>query len=228
MSTGIKNVAFIPVRGGSKSIPLKNIKNFCGKPLVYWTAKVANDCEKISEVFVATDSEKISETVKSFNLEKVKVIGRSEETAKDTASTESAMLEFAEKFFFDNIILIQATSPLLETADLTGGLEKYFQGGYDSLFSVVRQKRFIWQEINGVAVAQNYNPQKRPRRQEWEGFFVENGAFCVTGRENLLESKCRMSGRIGLYEMAEETYFEIDEPSDWMIMEQLKNRSENF
>lgn len=227
MSSGIKNFAFIPVRGGSKSIPLKNIKNFCGKPLVYWTAKAANDCERISEVYIATDSEKIFEVVKSFNLDKVKVVGRSSETAKDTASTESAMLEFAENFEFDNIILIQATSPLLETEDLTGGLEKYFQGDYDSLFSVVRQKRFIWQEIDSVAVAQNYNPMKRPRRQEWEGFFVENGAFYVTSRQNLLKSKCRISGRIGLYEMPEETYFEIDEPSDWLIMEQLKIRNGN-
>ena len=228
MSSGIKNVAFIPVRGGSKSIPLKNIKNFCGKPLVYWTAKAADDCAEISEVYIATDSEKIAETVKSFSLEKVKVVGRSEETAKDTASTESAMLEFSEKFEFDNIILIQATSPLLETADLDGGLKKYFAGKYDSLLSVVRQKRFIWDEIDGVAVAQNYNPQERPRRQEWDGFFVENGAFYVTSRENLLQSKCRISGHVGLYEMPEKTYFEIDEPGDWLIMEQLKNERDNF
>ena len=65
----------------------------------------------------AFDSEKISDVVKSFNLPKVKIIGRSVESAKDTATTESVMLEFAEKFEFDNIILIQATSPLLETAE---------------------------------------------------------------------------------------------------------------
>lgn len=228
LSSGIKNFAFIPVRGGSKSIPMKNIKDFCGKPLVYWTAKAANDCPQISEVYISTDSGKISETVKSFNLEKVKVIGRSEETAQDIASTESAMLEFAENFFFDNIVLIQATSPLLKNEDLTEGFKKFFQGDYDSLLSAVRQKRFIWNEFDEVAVSQNYNPQKRPRRQDWDGYFVENGAFYITSREKLLQSKCRISGRIGIYEMAEETYFEIDEPSDWLIMEQLKNRGENF
>ena len=227
MLSEAKNFAFIPVRGGSKSIPLKNIKNFCGKPLVYWTAKAANDCRQISEVYIATDSEKISDTVKNFNLPKVKIIGRSEESAKDTAATESAMIEFAEKFEFDNIILIQATSPLLESVDLEGGIKKFLQG-YDSLLSVVRQKRFIWQEIDDIAVAQNYNPLNRPRRQEWDGYFVENGAFYMTSREKLLNSKCRISGKIGLYEMAEESYFEIDEPSDWLIMEQLKNRGDNF
>ena len=50
------NVAFIPVRGGSKSIPLKNIKPICGKPLVYWTVKAACECSNIDMVYVATDS----------------------------------------------------------------------------------------------------------------------------------------------------------------------------
>ena len=50
------NIAFIPVRAGSKSIPLKNIKEINGKPLVYWTAKSANDAECIDKVIIATDS----------------------------------------------------------------------------------------------------------------------------------------------------------------------------
>ena len=55
------NVAFIPVRGGSKSIPLKNIKEICGKPLVYWTVKAACNCTAIDKVYIATDSDKINE-----------------------------------------------------------------------------------------------------------------------------------------------------------------------
>ena len=49
------NVAFIPVRGGSKSIPFKNIKPICGKPLVYWVAQAANNCQSIDKVYIATD-----------------------------------------------------------------------------------------------------------------------------------------------------------------------------
>lgn len=227
MSINKQFVAFIPARGGSKSIPLKNIKSFCDKPLVYWTAKAANDCPQIDAVYVATDSQKISDTVKSFDLEKVKVISRSEKTATDTASTESAMLEFAASFSFVNIILIQATSPLLQTEDLSKGIEKYLLGQYDSLLSVVRQKRFIWLEKESSGVAQNYNPFNRPRRQEWEGYFVENGAFYITNREALISNASRLSGKIGLYEMSTETYFEIDEPTDWIILETLKAKQCN-
>ena len=75
------NVAFIPVRGGSKSIPLKNIKPINGKPLVYWTVKAAVDCPEIDKVYVATDSPAIRETVEQFHFEKAEVIGRSAESA---------------------------------------------------------------------------------------------------------------------------------------------------
>ena len=67
------NIAFIPVRGGSKSIPLKNIKLLNGMPLVYWTAKAANDAVCIDKVVIATDSLKIKETVENFNLSKVEI-----------------------------------------------------------------------------------------------------------------------------------------------------------
>ncbi len=220
------NVAFIPVRGGSKSIPLKNIREIAGKPLVYWTVKAANDCQDIDMIYVATDSNKIREVVESFDLNKVQVIGRSAGSASDTASTESAMLEFAEQHYFDNIILIQATSPLLTADDLSGGIAEFKKSSTDSVISVVRQKRFHWRmNEEGFVRPTNYDIFDRPRRQDFNGYLVENGAFYITGRENLLSSKNRISGNIRAYEMDESTYFEIDEPSDWLIIEkQLENK----
>lgn len=223
------NVAFIPVRGGSKSIPLKNIKLICNKPLVYWTAKAANDCKDIDIVYVATDSSIIRETVLAFDLPKVKVIGRGKDTASDTASTEKAMLEFAQNYVFDNIVLIQATSPLLTTEDLEGGFREFRMPSTDSVLSVVRQKRFRWM-TNGQGFVQpiNYDVFHRPRRQEFDGDLVENGAFYITSRRLLIETKNRVSGNIRAFEMDESTYFEIDEPSDWLIIEkQLERKTKN-
>ena len=79
------NVAFIPVRGGSKSIPLKNIKMIAGKPLIYWTAKAASGCTYIDKVYIATDSDEIKRVVNELMIDKVEVIGRSMESASDTA-----------------------------------------------------------------------------------------------------------------------------------------------
>lgn len=210
--------AFIPVRGGSKSIPLKNIRLFAGKPLVYWTLMAAVECDDIQEIFVSTDDDRIRECVRSMGLPKVKIIARSKESATDTASTEMSMLEFAEEHEFDYIVLIQATSPLLSAADLYRGIKLLSEA--DSVLSVVRQKRFVWQD-NGWAEPVNYDYNKRPRRQDFKGFLVENGAFYITGREALLGSGCRLSGRIKTLEMPEETYFEIDEPTDWIVAENL-------
>lgn len=216
------NVAFIPVRGGSKSIPLKNIREIAGRPLVYWTAKAANDCRDIDRVYICTDSDTIRETVEGLGFEKICVIGRSPESATDTATTESVMLEFAESHEFATIVLIQATSPLLTSADLEGGFLEYRKPDTDSVLSVVRQKRFHWAENKkGFIVPTNYDVFHRPRRQEFEGYFVENGAFYITSRRALLESGNRVSGNMRAYEMDEASYFEIDEPGDWIIIENL-------
>lgn len=223
------NVAFIPVRGGSKSIPFKNIKKICGKPLVYWTVKAACECRYIDKVYVATDSEDIKNVVTGFCdndlFSKVEVIGRSKESATDTASTEFAMLEFAGKYSFDNIVLVQATSPLLSSVDLTKGFDAYMQENVDSVLSVVRQKRFTWSVgDDGWGRPCNYNVFARPRRQDFDGYFVENGAFYITSKDNLKHYKNRLSGNIRFVEMDEDTFFEIDEPSDWEIVELLMRK----
>lgn len=227
------NVAFIPVRGGSKSIPLKNIKTISGRPLVYWTVKAACGCKYIDKVFIATDSDKIKETVKKFKnsseaelFKKAEVIGRSAESATDFASTEFAMLEFAERIEFDNIVLVQATSPLLVSADLDRGFEAFREENVDSVLSVVRQKRFHWKnDENGLAYPTNYDVFHRPRRQEFDGYLVENGAFYISSRKELLRSRNRVSGNIKVVEMNEDTFFEIDEPSDWVIIEALMKKN---
>lgn len=227
------NVAFIPVRGGSKSIPFKNIRPICGKPLVYWTVKAACECRYIDKVYVATDSDKIRDTVESFKVGsgselflKVGVIGRSAESAADTASTELAMLEFAEGYDFENIALIQATSPLLGAADLDKGFEEFAKPGTDSVMSFVRQKRFNWAYTkDGFAKPTNYDVYHRPRRQDFDGYLVENGAFYITSRADLLRTKNRVSGNIRAVEMDEDTFFEIDEPGDWTIIENLMKKN---
>jgi N-acylneuraminate cytidylyltransferase len=227
------NVAFIPVRGDSKSITLKNIKSINGRPLVYWSVKAACESKSIDRVYVATDSDKIKKTVESFKLEmdgelfsKLVVINRSAESASDTATTEFAMLEFAGKYDFDNIVLIQATSPLLLSEDLDRGFEAFDSEGTDSVLSVVPQKRFHWsKDKNGFAYPMNYDVYHRPRRQDFNGYYVENGAFYITSKEDLIKSQNRVSGSITAVDMSEDTFFEIDEPSDWVIIETLMKKN---
>lgn len=224
-----KTVAFIPVRGGSKSIPKKNIRLIAGKPLIWWTVNAACSSASIDEVVVSTDSDEIKEIVASFGFEKVIVAGRSAETATDTASSESALLEFCEGSEAETIVFIQATSPLTSASDLNEALKKYRNGVAESMLSVVRQKRFIWQAI-GDQPAQplNYLFKKRPRRQEFDGFLVENGAFYINSRANILSHQNRLTEPVAVFEMPEETYTELDEPVDWTIIEHLLLQRQRF
>lgn len=217
-------IAFIPVRGGSKSIPLKNIKPFCGKPLVCWNIEALEQCEEVDEIIVATDSDKIEETVTSQSYKKTKVYRRSAENACDTASTESVMLEYihyAQLPDDDIFMLVQATSPLTETVHFTEALDLYGKGEYDSILTCVRNYRFFWNE-DGTSM--NYDYKNRPRRQNFSGMLMENGAFYINKVRNILESGNRLSGHIGIYEMPEYTATEIDEPDDWIVLENLMRK----
>jgi len=216
------NIAFVPVRGGSKSIPLKNIKELCGKPLVFWVLSALENSEKIDIIYVATDSEKIKKVVESFNMSKIKIYDRNPENAQDTSSTESVMIEFINKNNFkdnDLFILVQATSPLTKPEDFNNAIEKFKKEKADSLLTGVRTKRFFWNE-NDTPV--NYDYKNRPRRQDFKGLIMENGAFYISTISNIKKNPLhRLSGKIIIHKMDEYTGIEIDEPNDWLMVEKL-------
>lgn len=217
-------IAFIPVRGGSKSIPLKNIKNFCGKPLVCWNIDALERCPAVDSIVVATDSDAIAETVAQRGYAKTSVYRRLAENATDTASTESVMLEYIRNAHLsDDVVfmLVQATSPLTQTQHFSEALQMYNCGEFDSLLTCVRSYRFYWRS-DGVSL--NYDHLNRPRRQNFEGTLMENGAFYINRVANIVRDENRLSGRIGIYEMPEWTAMEIDEPDDWTVMESLARR----
>lgn len=217
-------IAFIPVRGGSKSIPLKNIKPFCGKPLVCWNVEALERCSAVDEIIVATDSDLIEETIQARLYKKTKIYRRIMENACDTASTESVMLEYIHYAQLANdtiFMLVQATSPLTQTKHFSEALGLFFKSGYDSMLTCVRNYRFFWSE-DGVSM--NYDYKQRPRRQNFSGMLMENGAFYINCVRNILISKNRLSGNIGIYEMPEYTATEIDEPDDWGVLENLMRK----
>lgn len=213
----MKTAALIPLRGGSKSIPKKNIKPLAGKILSAWTLEAAAACSGINTVYVSTDSSEIASVVESLGLG-IKVIMRPARYATDEASTESVMLHFMSQVDFDLLVTIQATSPLLTSSDLDNALVQFRCQRLDSMLSAVRIKRFFW---NDDATPINYDPLHRPRRQDFRGTLMENGAFYITQRNILEDHQCRLGGRIGIYEMDESAAVEIDEPDDWARVESL-------
>ena len=97
----------------------------------------------------------------------------------------------------------------------------YAKGEYDSIITCVRNYRFFWNE-NGTSM--NYDYMNRPRRQNFSGMLMENGAFYINTVSNIKKTGNRLSGKIGIYEMPDYTAFEIDEPDDWLILENLMHK----
>lgn len=219
-----RTIALIPARCGSQSIKMKNIKLFCGKPLIYWNLNALEQAAHVDEVFVATDCDQIANTVLEFGFSKVSIYRRQEENATSTASTESVMLELIgeKEIALNNLfVLVQCTSPFTQAEDFDTALVNYQESTADSLLTCASIKRFFWNKDGTPA---NYDYRNRPRRQDFEGTLLENGAFYINTVENVLKDKNRLSGEIMVHVMPEYTSLELDEPDDWVIGEKLMKK----
>ena len=208
-------IAIVPIRSGSKGIIDKNIKYIAGKPLFYWTLKSLSE-SNVDRIIIATDLPYV-DYIKHYNFPKVDIYVRDPKNSRDESSTEDVLLELLDNWSLEgDILLAQATSPLTTSKDYNKGISMY--SNYDSIVSVVRQKRFIWDE-NGFP--SNYNLFNRPRRQDFNGYLVENGAFYINNSKYIKGYKNRISGKIGLCEMDEISYLEIDTIEDFKVIEKL-------
>ena len=217
-------IAVIPARGGSVSIPRKNIKPLEGRPLIDWVIQSAHGSGIFAEVWVSTDDDEIATVAEECGA---LVHRRAAHTATSTASTESALMDFVEAHpNYDILCLIQATSPLIVPLDFVKGLETMKLAKADSLVTAVRAHRFLWtvDDKTSEARAKNYNPLQRPRRQDWNGELIENGAFYFTTKAILEKEKCRLGGRMALHEMEEHTFTELDSLVDWEIVAKMAIR----
>lgn len=218
----MRKIGFIPLRKGSKGIPSKNKKKLLGRPLFCWALGEAI-ASQLDTIYIFTDDNDIITFVhKEYHwTDKVKTVKRSKESATDAASTEMGMLEFVNGLEepFDILCLLQATSPFTTSVDINACLDKVQSGAnYDSALTVVNTHRFTWYEDG---TPKNYDVFNRPRRQDFEGLLIENGACYVTTSSAFRESKNRISGNIATVQMPEDSLTEIDTLTDWKIVEEL-------
>ena len=169
---------------------------------------------KVNETWVSTDDNEI-ETYAHANG--AKVLTRPKELSTDTSTSESALLHFAENVDFDILVFIQPTSPLLSPEYINKGLN--MMNDYDSVFSAYIEHWYPrWTK---QFKPNDWDINNRPRRQDIEELYVENGAFYITTKKNLQKSKLRYSGNIGIIEMPLWRSFQIDNLEDLSLIEKL-------
>ena len=206
----MRTVSLLPARGGSKGIPNKNIAPLNGKPLIYYAIRASLNSES-QETWVSTDNDEI----KRVSIEcGARVIDRPAEISKDYSQSEEALLHFCSEVDFDTLVFIQPTSPLVESTHIDTGIQ--MMNEHDSVFSVYKEHWVPrWtKEVN----PDGWDVNNRPMRQQMDEKYVENGAFYITKKENLLQSKLRYSGKIGVVEMPLHKSFQIDTEEDLALI----------
>lgn len=223
-------LSIIPARGGSKGIKLKNLKTLNGNPLLFYSINASKKSKLISRTIVSTDHPKILKYAQKLGSE---VINRPKRLSTDKSQIESTIkycldfLKMTENYSPDLIILLQNTSPLRTNNHIDEALQLFLNSKYDSMLSGYVSHSFIWKIKNNIAIPINYNPKKRPNRQEFNDQFIENGAIYITKFSAFEKSQCRISGKIGFYEMPKELSIDIDNKSDLLEANQKLKKSIN-
>lgn len=226
-----KRVAVITARGGSKRIPKKNIRAFCGKPILLYSIEAALCSGLFDEVMVSTDSEKIAEIAQAAGA-KVPFM-RSAETANDYASTADVLLEVLADYkktgqSFDTICCIYPTAPFVTPAKLKQAVMLLEEKDVDSVVPVVRysfppQRAFV---VRDGFTVMKYPEHAKTRSQDLEPYFHDCGQFYCMQTSRFLEKKQIFTDRMLSIEMPETQVQDIDNESDWELAE-LKYRMMN-
>ena len=220
-------VAIITARGGSKRIPKKNIKDFCGKPIIAYSIKAAIESNAFDEVMVSTDSDEIAEVARSYGA-KVPFL-RSEKTSNDFATTADVLEEVlntykAEGRIFDSFACIYPTAPFI-TADRLAEAAAVLDDNNDAVISVVKysfppQRAFI---IKEGKLSYQYPQYEKARSQDLEPVYHDCGQFYFCRTEKFLEHHSLILPNTKPYILPEEEVQDIDTVSDWLIAEAKYN-----
>lgn len=224
-----KNIAaIIPIKEKSIGLNNKNFRKILSKPLYEITINQALKSKKIEKIFITTDSNKI---LKRYNKsKKIEVVKRPSLLCKKNSSAESAILHLIKncktEFNYNDIILLQATSPIRKKNDLDNAIKKYYKLKIDSMFSAnILNDHLYWMKWNKKFKSLNYDFTKRGIRQDRKKQYLENGSIYIFNKSKFLKYKNRLFDNIGVYEMDFWQQFEIDDYQDYIF---CKNIFKNY
>jgi CMP-N,N'-diacetyllegionaminic acid synthase len=197
-----------PARGGSKGIPRKNVRPFCGEPLISWTIKAARRSRRLDRYVVSTEDLEIAEVVRRYGAE---VLPRPAELATDEATTESVLEHLLQQIpQVEIVVLLQATSPIRDDSLIDSCIGRFIDTRADSLAT-----GFICKYVE-------YGKNDL-RRQEIPGFFYDDGNVYVM-KADLLRKGDRYGQRIERVVIDREQNLEIDDEFDFWLAEQVMQK----
>lgn len=223
-------IAIITARGGSKRIPRKNIKEFCGKPILAYSIEAALKSGLFDRVMVSTEDAEIAKIAGKYGAEVP--FFRSEKTSGDFATTNDVLLEVLEEYGkrgeqFDLACCLYPTAPFVNAQKLKCAVEKLLGSDADTLIPVVQfsyppQRAMIVQEGRLVF---EYPQYLDSRSQDLEPHYHDVGQFYLFRTEAFQKNRKLMVGNILPFVVSEMEVQDIDNESDWKIAE-IKYRAQ--
>lgn len=217
-------IAIITARGGSKRIPRKNIKEFCGKPILAYSIEAARESGLFDRVMVSTEDAEIAEIAEKYGAEVP--FFRSEKTAGDFATTTDVLLEVLEEYEkkgeqFDLACCLYPTAPFVNAEKLKCAVEKLLASDADTLIPVVQfsyplQRAMIIQGGRLVFESPQYLDS---RSQDLEPHYHDVGQFYVFRTGAFHKYRKLMVGNILPFVVSELEVQDIDNQTDWKLAE---------
>lgn len=220
----MSRLAIITARGGSKRIPRKNIKEFCGKPILAYSIEAAIASGVFDMVMVSTDDEEIAEIARRYGAEVP--FYRSEATSNDYATTNDVILEVLDEYEkrgenFELACCIYPTAPFITGEKLKTAVEKLEGSNADTLIPVVTfsyppQRALV---IEDEKLVFRYPEYLDSRSQDLQPHYHDVGQFYVFRTERFRKNKKLMVGEILPLVVSELEVQDIDNETDWKIAE---------
>lgn len=220
----LKHLCIIPARGGSKRIPRKNIKEFCGKPIIAYSIEAALKSKLFDEVMVSTDDDEIKRVAEKFGA-KVPFV-RSREASNDHATLAEVLLEvlggYAQREVeVESICCILPTAPLLCSGRLIEAYDAFVSGKFNSLIPVVRYSYPIQRALKECDGRLLFFDEQfaTARSQDLEPSYHDVGQFYFAKTASLLSEKTLFTTKTAMVELSEMEVQDIDTPEDWKVAE---------
>lgn len=220
----MRRIAIIPARGGSKRIPKKNIKEFCGKPIIAYSIEAALKSGLFDTVFVSTDDDEIKSVALKYGAE-VPFL-RSKENSGDFSSSSDVIVEVLEKLkdkdkIYDIVACIYPTAPFITENKLINAYKLFSASNAKSLVSVVAysfppQRSF---HISNDRLKLNFPEFNEKRTQDLSDIFHDAGQFYFGRVDSYMKEKRFFSDDTYPFVLPELEVQDIDTNMDWIIAE---------
>ncbi len=218
------NIAMITARGGSKRIPRKNIKEFCGKPILAYSVEAAVQSGIFDEVMISTEDEEIAEIAQQYGAKFP--FRRSDKMAGDHAMTIDVMMEIVDEYKKrgvspENVCCIYPTAPFITAEKLKRAWDFFETHDAEAVIPVVKfsfppQRAFV---IDGDYMKFKWNEHELSRSQDLEPYYHDAGQFYFLKTDAMVNQRTLVPDKTVPLIMDEMEVQDIDNMEDWKIAE---------